>query len=101
MNADQDKPNSKPGPTEERLEIDMDWEDAAKRIIKAPPAEKLYTCRDPEGIERTVRIIPPEEGGLAISELVEDGSIPRVPVEDVSDRSRRFMAPPCELRPVS
>ena len=39
MTDDQDNPK-KPGPDEERLKIDTDWDDAAKRILsKKKPKE--------------------------------------------------------------
>ncbi|MBI1826122.1 MAG: hypothetical protein HYR83_07015 [Planctomycetes bacterium] len=36
----QEKPKSKPGPQEERLKLDMDWEQAARKIISKKPSNK-------------------------------------------------------------
>jgi len=35
-----EQPKSKPGPIEERLKIDMDWEQAARRIIAKKTTKK-------------------------------------------------------------
>ena len=36
----------KPGPCEERLRIDMDWEDAAERIVEKPPQDSEEESRE-------------------------------------------------------
>ncbi len=38
MPDDQDKPKNKPGPAEERLTVDMDFDEAAKRLVQPSPS---------------------------------------------------------------
>ena len=101
MTKQSKKGAKKRGPDAERLKIDGAWKDAVKKAMQAPPTGKVYAYCDPEGVDRAVRVVPREDGGWEESELVEDGSIPRVLVEDANDRSRRFMVPPSELRSLS